>query len=66
MTRSQLFAIGAAVLTAVLSDAITYLQARRRAQDEGKPAPGYQWERLAEKVFAGLMVGLGSAGLVNQ
>ena len=63
MTKAQLFMFGSAVLTAVISDLITYLQSRRRALDEDRELPAYQWERLAEKILAGVLVGLGGAGV---
>lgn len=58
--NKQLLSIGTAVLTAVLVDLLAWLRARRVARDEGRPIPAYEWERLAERVIAGGLVGLGA------
>lgn len=58
--NKQLLSLGTAVLTAVLVDLLAWLRARKMARELGKPLPPYEWERLAERVIAGGLIGLGA------
>lgn len=58
--NKQLVTLGTAILTAVLVDLLAWLRARRVAKDQGQELPAYEWERLAERLIAGGLVGLGA------
>lgn len=58
--NKQLVTLGTAILTAVLVDLLAWLRSRRVARDEGRPVPAYEWERLAERLIAGGLVGIGA------
>lgn len=58
--NKQLLSLGTAVLTAVLVDLLAWLRARRVAKEENRPIPAYEWERLAERVIAGGLIGVGA------
>lgn len=57
--NKQLLSFGTAILTAVLVDLLAWLRARKVARELNKPLPAYEWERLAERVIAGGLIGLG-------
>ncbi len=63
--KTQLFTIGAAIATAVLTDFLAYIRSRKEAVEADKEIPPYIWERLAERILAGAIVGLTGAGLAT-
>ena len=64
--KTQLFSIGVAIVTAISTDLITWLQARRKARKAGKAGkelPAFELERLGERFLIGLTAGLAGAGI---
>jgi hypothetical protein len=61
--KTQLFSIGVAIVTAISTDLITWLQARRKARKAGKELPAFELERLGERFLIGLTAGLAGAGI---